>query len=288
MNNLKTKVYWSLNNYCKSECSYCPVSLRGGDEPRDIEEYKSIAQIIINSYSSIGRTIDWTINGGEPLDTDYLPSLLKLCRENGNQLSLHTNGGKLWMDWWAIEPYVDNLYLTYHDWQQPSLINYIIDTFQKNNKKIEVLVPMRPEHFDEDLNRALALEVTKNITVSKAVLNVNADPAAGSFKYTPRQLAIMQGRDPDLAIEHEVVHKSWDDRYQETYNTNPKYTGMMCNAGIESLVIGHLGWVSGSDCNNISLGNIWNPGWTPPAQSQKCGMIACISPNDQQITKFNL
>jgi MoaA/NifB/PqqE/SkfB family radical SAM enzyme len=287
MSNLKTKVHWSLNNYCKSECSYCPPSLRGGEEPRDIEEYKRVAQLIIDSYSKIGRTIEWTINGGEPLDNDYLPSLLKICRENGDHLTLHTNGGKLWMDWWAIEPYVDYLRLTFHYWQQPALINYIIDTFQKNKKGIEVIVPMRPDHFDKDLSRALELEQTKGIIVSKAVLNVNADPMAGSLNYTPKQLAIMQGRDPDLVTEHQVVHTSWDDRYKDTHNSSPTYTGMMCNAGIESLVIGHLGWVSGSDCNNISLGNIWNLGWTPSTQSQKCGMISCMSSNDQQITKFN-
>lgn len=288
MNNLKTKVSWSLNNYCKSECSYCPVSLRGGEEPRDIEEYKRIAQLLIDGYGKMGRTIEWTFNGGEPLDNDYFPSLLKLCRENGNWLTLHTNGGKLWMDWWAIEPYVDHLCLTYHYWQQPALINYIIDTFQKNNKGLGVIVPMRPDHFDKDLNRALEIEKTKGIVVSKATLNIDADPMAGSFNYTPKQLAIMQGRDPELVIEHEVTHKSWNDRYQDTYNSNPSFTGQMCNAGIESLVIGHLGWVSGSNCNNISLGNIWNSGWTPPSQPQKCGMISCISISDQQITKFNL
>jgi MoaA/NifB/PqqE/SkfB family radical SAM enzyme len=287
MNNLKTKIYWSLNNYCKSECSYCPTSLRGGEEPRDIEEYKRIAQLLITSYANLGRKIDWVINGGEPLDNDYFPSLLKLCKEDNGHLTLHTNGGKLWMDWWAIEPYVDHLYLSYHYWQQPALINYIIDTFQKTNKSIEIIIPMRPDHFDEDLNRAFELEQTKGIIVSKAVLNINADPMAGSFNYNPKQMAIMQGRDPEQVTEHQVIHTSWDDRYKDIYNSNPTYTGMMCNAGIEQLVISHMGWVSGSDCNNIPLGNIWEPNWKPSLQPQKCGMMSCISPNDQQITKFS-
>lgn len=286
MNNLKTKISWSLNNYCKSECSYCPTSLRGGEEPRDIEEYKRIAQLLIDNYGKMGRTIEWTFNGGEPLDNDYFPSLLKLCRENGDWLTLHTNGGQLWMDWWAIEPYVDRLHLTYHYWQQPSLIQYIIQTFQKNNKQFDIVVPMRPDYFEEDLSRALDIEREFGIVVGKSILYNNADPVGGMFPYTEHQLRIMRGE--ELVVEQQYFESTThDQRYQDTYNSNPSFTGQMCNAGIECLNIGHLGWVSGSNCNNISLGNIWSPGWTPPTQPQKCGMISCISFDDQQITKFN-
>lgn len=287
MNNLKTAIHWNLNNYCKSECSYCPSSLRGGEEPRDIEEYKRIAQLIIDSYTKMGRTIEWTFNGGEPLDNDYFPSLLKLCKENGNHITLHTNGGRLWLDWWAIEPYVDCLHLTYHYWQNSALIKYIVTEFQKNNKFPNIVVPIRPDHFDEDLERALDIEKTFGVIVSKSVLYNNADAVGGMFPYTEQQLRIMRGE--DLVVEHQHFESTThDQRYQETYSSNPSFTGQMCNAGIECLNIGHLGWVSGSDCNNIPLGNIWENGWIPPTIPQKCGMISCISSNDQRITKFNL
>jgi organic radical activating enzyme len=286
MNDLKTKITWNLSNYCKSECSYCPTSLRGGDVPNDIEEYKRVAQLIIDNYTKMGRTIEWTINGGEPLDIDYFPSFLKLCRENGDRLSLHTNGGKIWMDWWAIEPYVDYLSLSYHYWQQPSLVKYIIQTFQKNNKGLDVIVPIRPDHFDEDIKRAIDIENEFSIVVSKSILYNNADTVGGMFPYTEQQLRIIRGE--ELVAEQQYFESTThDERYQDTYNSNPSFTGQMCNAGIERLNIGHLGWVSGSDCNNIPLGNIWIPGWTPPTQGQKCGKISCISGSDQQITKFS-
>jgi organic radical activating enzyme len=286
MNNLKTQIFWNLSNYCKSECSYCPTALRGGDVPKDVEEYKRIAQLIIDNYKNMGRTIEWTINGGEPLDIDYLPSFLKLCRENGDRLSLHTNGGKLWMDWWAIEPHVDYLHLSYHYWQQPSLIKYIVQTFQKNNKHFDVVVPMRPDYFDADLERALEIENEFGIIVSKSILYNNADPVGGMFPYTAQQLRIMRGE--ELVIEQQHFESTThDERYQSTYNSNPSFTGQLCNAGIERLNIGHMGWVSGSDCNNIPLGNIWDAGWTAPTSGQRCGMISCISASDQQITKFN-
>ena len=58
--------------------------------------------------------------------------------------------------------------------------------------------------------------------------------------------------------------------------------------GIEFLNIGPQGWVSGSQCNNEPLGNIWHEGWNPPRGPQKCGMIVCEFPSDRKITKFPL
>ena len=45
-----------------------------------------------------------------------------------------TNGGTLWMDWWAIEPYVDQVVLTFHYWQNPALMKYIIDVFKEKGE----------------------------------------------------------------------------------------------------------------------------------------------------------
>jgi organic radical activating enzyme len=293
MNNLKTKISWNLHDYCKSECSYCPTKLRGGPIHPETADYIQIAQTIIDSYSKMGRRIEWTINGGEPLDMNDIVTLLKLLRENGDSLTLHTNGGKLWIDWWAIEPYVDFLELSYHYWQNPALIKYIVDTFIKKNKTINVTVPMRPDYFDEDLNRALEIESNHGIVVSKSLLYKEADPGAGMFNYTKKQLAIMSGEEI-IENAHLVKHQeyventTWDQRYQDIHNSNPSFTGMMCNAGIECLTISHQGWVAGSNCNNIPLGNIWHQGWKPPSEAQKCGMISCTSESDRQITKFNL
>ena len=290
MDNLTTKISWNLHDYCKSECSYCPVSLRGGPLHPETPEYLQVAQTIIQSYSDIGRRLEWEISGGEPLDMNDIVTILKYLRENGDKLSLHTNGGKLWMDWWAIEPYVDVLRLSYHYWQNPSLINFIIDTFITKNKIIDVIVPMRPDYFDEDLTRALEIENTHKIIVSKAILYNNASYDAGMFPYTENQLAIISGKvaeeSPLVELKKHFEDTTWDDRYQEKHKSNPSYSGMMCNAGIERLNIGPQGWVSGSDCNNLPLGNIWHTGWKPPTLSQKCGMISCVSPSDQQITKF--
>jgi organic radical activating enzyme len=240
---------------------------------------------IIDHYDSLDRKINWTFGGGEPLDMFDFPMMLKLCKERGGNIELTTNGGKLWLDWWAIEPHIDQLHLTYHYWQNPKLIQFIIQAFQKAGKHIEVIVPMRPDHFDEDLKRALDIESEFNIIVSKAILYNEADQAFGMFFYEDRQISIMLG-------EKSVQERSQDreitvaERFEKVVNVSPSYTGQLCNLGIERLTISHTGWVRGSNCNTTHFGNIWENNFALPIAPQRCVMVSCIDGLDQQITKF--
>jgi hypothetical protein len=304
MKNLITDIVWNLNDYCKSECSYCPISLRGGSEIPETADYLRIARLLVNTYKQMGRDINWIFNGGEPLDMNDIVTLLKVCRQDSRSMTLHTNGGRLWLDWWAIEPYVDNLHLTYHYWQNPALIKYILDTFQNKNKNFKISVPIRPDFFDEDIERAIAIEQQHKVVVGKTVLYKDARGDSTMFSYTKEQLAIMSGakivKDTPVEIKKEIIKTAslvkekeyvesttWNERYKKIYSSNPVYTGQLCNVGIEKLNISHHGWVSGSDCNNQPLGNIWQENWQPPNTPQKCSMIACVSKSDQKITKFN-
>lgn len=285
MSNLRTHISWMLNDYCTAICTYCPTRFRGGEIPRGILEYVAVTTKIIDHYESLGRKIDWAFNGGEPLDMFDFPMMLKLCKERGGNIELTTNGGKLWLDWWAIEPHVDQLHLTYHYWQNPKLIQFIIQAFQKANKHIDIMVPMRPDHFDEDLKRALDIEAEFNLVVSKTALYNEADPVGGMFPYTEQQLRIMRGE--ELVQEQQYYEETtFQERYEDKIKENPVYTGYLCNVGIEKLVISHLGWMSGSNCNDKPLGNIWT-NMQLPATPHKCGMRACIDESDQTITKFS-
>jgi len=305
---MRTEINWNLNNFCKSQCTYCPTRFWGGDTPHHISEYLELTQKIITHYTSLGRKIDWTFNGGEPLDMFDFPMLLKLCKENQGTITLNSNGGKMWLDWWAIEPHVDHLNLTYHYWQKPALIKFILDTFKNKDKHVNINVPIRPDHFDEDIQRALDIESEHNITVGKAVLYNHADQAAGMFPYTPKQLAIMSGIEfiePAVITEVEkkeeikkielvplVIEKkhfettTFKERVEEKMAANLGYANMLCNSGIEYLSISHDGWATGSNCNNRPLGNIWDANFTLPTNAHTCTMMHCISPRDQKITKF--
>ena len=302
MNNI-TKIVWNLSNHCKSACSYCPPSIHGGPRPKPTEDYIRIANLLISNYTELGRTIDWTFDGGEPLDMENIVTLIKLCRENGKSMTLHTNGGRLWLDWWALEPYVDTLNLTFHYWQNKALIYYIMDTFIKKDKMVNLSVPIRPDFFDYDINTALEVEIKYGIVVSKSILYKKARKEEGQFEYTHEQLAIMSGTIPAKPNTQPVIQKviataplvkekedfiqtTWQERHDMKFRGSPSFTNKQCNAGIEYLNISHDGWALGSNCKNQPLGNIWSDSWNPPTSSQTCTMQACVDPQDRLITKF--
>ena len=147
------------------------------------------------------------------------------------------------------------------------------------------MVPIRPDYFDEDLKRALDVETEFGIVVSKNVLYREAEQSMGMYNYTDQQLRIMRGEELVQENQHHQ-ETTFAERFEEKIQINPSYTGMLCNVGIEKLVISHRGWVSGSSCNNLQLGNIWNGSFDLPKVANACKMMACIHASDQQITKF--
>jgi len=302
MSNLRTKINWMLNDYCTASCSYCPTRFYGGEMPRGILEYMEVTKKIIDHYDSLDRKIDWFFDGGEPLDMFDFPMMLKLCKERGGNIDLKTNGGKLWLDWWAIEPHIDSLHLSYHYWQNPNLIRFIIQAFQKANKPINLIVPIRPDHFNEDMQRAKDVETEFNIVVSKTVLYIEADNSIGMFPYTQKQLRTMSGdvgtesgitRNKKRVFKNKLVKEqkffkdnNFKERNEIKVLENPSYSGMLCNAGIERLIISHNGWATGSWCNDKSFGSIWDKDFVFPVAPHSCGMQVCSNDQDRAITKF--
>ena len=292
---MRTKIYWNLHDHCTAQCTYCPSTLWGGETPRHISDYLNITQKIILHYNSLGRKIDWEFNGGEPLDMFDFPMILKLCKENEGNIKLNSNGGKIWLDWWAIEPYVNKLTLTYHYWQKFPLIKFILDIFYSKDKPVNVIVPIRPNFFEEDIARAYEIENNYNIIVGKSVLYHHADMNAGfMYEYTAKQLAIMSGikytesKPTQLEIEQQQFKETtFKERFEEKIAISPNFTGMNCNVGIETLYISHQGWARGSLCNNLHLGNIWDSEFNLPVTPSICNMNNCLFPSDQLITKFS-
>lgn len=286
MTQLITNIFWDINNYCKSECSYCPSRYRNGEEPKHISEYLRIAQKLINNYKKQNRIINWSFNGGEPLDMFDFPEFLKLCKTSEGTIQLTTNGGRIWLDWWAIEPHIDFLNLSYHYWQNPNLIRFIIQTFQKNNKRINLTVPIRhADNFMSDWQRAKDIEDEFKIYVNKSALFKDGSGVSGFLDYTEEQFEIMFGKQW-VEDNLKAPPKTFTEINVERINSSPSFTGKLCNVGIESLRIGAEGWVQGSNCNNTPLGNIWQDNFYIPEGPSVCKMISCTNDSDQKITKF--
>jgi organic radical activating enzyme len=283
---MKTDIYWELNNYCTGGCSYCPSRFWGGEKPESISEFVKVSKKIIDHYTSLGRTIDWHFSGGEPLEFFDLPEVMKLCKDAGGTIELFTNGGKMWLDWFAVEPNVDTLHLTYHYWQNPNLIKFIIQAFQKKSKPFEIMIPIRPDEFDADWSRAESLSQEFEIEVKKMPLYKEAAMDQGLYPYTDDQLVKLFGIEWVESRKKEVP-KTFQEVRQAIIEVSPSFTGKGCNVGIERLHIGHSGFTSTTDCGIRSCGNIWNGTLDLPTGPTICNRSVCASGSDQAITKFD-
>jgi organic radical activating enzyme len=284
--NMRTSIHWELNNYCTGGCTYCPSRFWGGEKPESIASFVKVAKHIIDHYSSLGRKIDWHFTGGEPLEFFDLPEVMKLCKEAEGTIELFTNGGKMWLDWFAVEPNVDNLHLTYHYWQNPNLVKFIIQAFQKNSKQFDVVVPIRPDYFDADWDRAVAVEQEFGILVRKMPLYKEAAMDQGIYPYTEDQLVRFFGR-PAVEEKKAEIPKTFQQVRQEIISRSPAFMGKRCNVGIERLHITHNGYTTTSDCGILSCGNVWDGTLNLPKDPTVCNRSVCASGADQLITKFD-
>lgn len=283
---MKVNIHWELNNYCTGGCSYCPSKFWGGGKTEEILKFLNVANKIISHYTSIGRSINWTFTGGEPLEFFDLPQLLKLCKNNNGTVELFTNGGKLLLDWFALEPNIDRLNLTYHYWQNFNIIKYIIQTFKNKNKEFNISVPIRLAQFDDDWDRAIRIETEFNIPVSKTPLYIDAASEMGLYRYNKEQLEKLFGKEWVLK-NYDKPLPTFRERREIIVNASPSFTGMLCNVGIDKLTINDRGFVSGSSCGISDFGNIWNDTLTLPIGPTYCNRSVCAAGSDQDIIKTN-
>jgi len=282
---LETKIYWNLHNHCSGGCFYCPNHFWGGNIEHSIEEYVHITNVFIDHFNQLGRIIHWTFNGGEPLEFFDFPMILKICKENKGTIELNSNGGKLWLDWWAIAPNIDKLNLTFHYWQNPKLIDFIIQSFQKSKKIVDVIVPFRPGYVEQDLKRTEDIESKFGLKVNRILLHPQGNNLLGYLDYTDEEIIQIKGLEFLNNYKLEQT-KTNAEKNTEKINLSPSFSGKPCNVGIERIFISNQGWATGSSCNNTPLGNIWKDDFNLPTGPSICKKIACVHHDDQLITKF--
>ena len=138
------------------------------------------------------------------------------------------------MDWWAITPYVDNLILTFHFWQNPNLIKFIKDTFANKEKGFYITAPVRPGHVYEDVERIMSLEDELGILIKKTQLYFNADPTAGMLEYS-KEINIGEAL-VNLETNDDFINLTDNDiLIRAKYSTNPNIQLILNNINKHNL-----------------------------------------------------
>ena len=277
------EINWKLNSYCEYGCEYCPGKWSKGSLDKTLDQYLEVVEKLQTTRYPYGDRIKWILGGGEPLNFPNLNQVLQKIKEKNSYIRLDTSGGDSWFGIMEIVNYVDYFRITHHSWQNISVLDFIIDHCQENNKKLMVLVPLHPGKILE--SRAKILELReKGINVEEQVL---ASSEGDSWQgYSKKDKNLIRGFPEDYE-DPPFVPMPYVPLNEPPKDDSPSYTGKLCYAGVDILTIDHKGFARGSDCGGRPIGNVFEEGWSAPNGPFPCSMLWCRSTNDRNTIRVN-
>lgn len=275
----QAEIHWHLTDKCNHGCFYCPSKYSGGKNNHTIEKYVEIIEKLQTSKYQHAKSIKWKLGGGEPLQFGGINVILKLIKSKPSFVRLDTSGGETWFETLEIRDFVDHLLVTHHYWQNPSVLNFIIDFCQENNKLLDIMVPLQPGKIREC--KALVKDIqSKNVNCHEQTLY--DDQGKMIMEYSKGDLNLIKGLPEDY--EEPIVNQPppYVDLSKPPVDDTPSYTGKPCYAGVDYMFISSKGYISGSECGGRNLGNIYSDDWIPPMDPFNCVMTYCRSSNDRE------
>lgn len=284
----QAEIYWHLTDICNTDCDYCPVRLRAGRNNKTTEEYLNVIEKLQVSRYKNAESIKWKIGGGEPLQFTGLNQILRKIKTKPCYVRLDTSGGASWFDLIETKDYIDHYKLTHHKWQNISVLNFIADFCQENNKKLDIVVPLNPGQIFEDREKIESLK-SQGLNAYEQILY--SDPRnRGDFwsGYSSVDINRINGLPDDWTPPPaDPAPPAYVDLSKPPIDDSPSYTGRGCYAGVDYIYISHLGYVVGSECGGRDLGNVFDPEWIAPDGPFPCSMNYCRSKTDQKRLRMN-
>lgn len=278
----EAKVYWHLTDQCDMDCEFCPSKYRAGTNKRTVDEYLAVVEKLQTSRYKNAESIQWIIGGGEPLSFTGLNLVLRKIKEQPCNLRLDTSGLNSWFNILETKEYVDHYRITHHKWQNESILNFIIDFCQENQKKLSIIVPLNPGQIFEDREKIRSLR-ERGLNAKERILYANGRSGQFWSGYSWIDINRIMGR-PDDYVEPPVVPAPpvYVDFSKPPEDNSPSYTGLGCYAGVDDIYISHKGFASGSDCGGRDMGNVFDENWKAPDSAFACPMNFCRSGNDRK------
>ena len=277
------EINWKLNSYCEYGCEYCPGKWSKGSLDKTLDQYLYVVEKLQATRYPYGDQIKWILGGGEPLNFPNLNQLLQKIKEKNSYIRLDTSGGDSWFNVMEIINYVDQFKLTHHSWQNTSVLDFIIDHCQENNKKLKVIIPLTP-------GKILELRETINELISQGVdteeQHLKTEEGNWWPRYSKKDINLIRGLPEDY--EDPIVEPApYVFLNEPPKDDSPSYTGKLCYAGVDVLQIDHRGFCAGSECGGRVIGNVFEDGWQVPDGPFACPMFWCRSENDRNNIRVN-
>jgi len=278
----QAEIHWHLTDKCNIGCEYCPSRYRAGTNKRTTDEYLAVIEKLQTSRYKHAKSIKWKIGGGEPLHFTNLNILLRKIKSMPSFVRLDSNGGETWFNLIETKDYVDQYRITHHDWQNISVLNFIIDFCKENNKQLQVIVPLIPGKIFEKRELIETLRAD-GVSAKEQILYNDAKIGDYWVGYSRIDINRINNLPDNWEPPPEVAYEpTYEDPRVPPIDDTPSYTGLGCYAGIDYLYISHKGYTSGSDCGGRDIGNVFAENWTAPAEVFTCNMNYCRSDSDRR------
>jgi organic radical activating enzyme len=283
----QAEIHWRLNTYCEHRCVYCPGKYSAGGLDYSEEDYIHAVNKLQESRYQQARSIRWTLTGGEPLSLPNINLMLRQIKNHPSYVCLETAGGESWFPTLEIADYVDYFKVTHHHWQNPSVLNFIIDYCKENKKKLSITVPLMTGKILELKSLIQELQI-QGINVKEQILTGDNGYWNG---YTREDINLIEGRaadedrpppPPAPTRDPNAPDPNYVDLSKPPTDNTPSYTGKMCYAGVDYIQIDSRGFCKGSECGGRTLGNIFDKSFIPPSDSFSCPMMYCRSNDDRR------
>lgn len=295
------KITWQISGGCSYDCWYCPSHYRNNPNYKTLDQYLFVVDKIQNhgDRKSI-PFLNWRFNGGEPLNFTNFNILLRQVKSKACQITLETSGGDNWFDLLEIIQYVDNLVISHHYWQNETVLSYAIDLCKEQSKSIQVIIPLVPGKIRETREKIALLKDSGVDVIEQHLLEGRHGLHE---KYSLRDLNLIYGRPEDwtppppappskpvvttvTTVQTAKPDPFWVD--PRISNGSPSYTGKVCWAGVDWLVIDSKGFTKGSECGGRDIGNVFDHDWLPPDIPFTCPMMYCHHRSDRDNIRIEI
>ena len=285
-NRPKTRVQWLLGNKCNYRCSYCLDIFHKGDHPFPNEEqFIDICKDIIYHYDDLGRDVVFEFMGGEPTLLKKIPQVGKRLHNFPTNIVLKTNGSAS-IEWWQdARRYLTEVVISVH--REFADIDHI--------KKVIQLLQ------NDEVFHPIELTVLFPVTLKEDSWNwgvTNVKKFRKKYGVGDLQLLYSNfGRGSNMHLPYKDYQ--WNEYHQLAGTERildappvieyPSFKGVVCYAGLDTLVIDSKGNVFRGWCNQGGkLGNVYEGSVSWPKDTIICKKEDCSNGFDRKAKKDQL
>ena len=282
------RIDWSMGNEVDFRVPYLHNDFQTGDMPfPDKDTILQFLKTIYNSrrQSNTNRPLDWKLLGGE---VTRHPDFIEIAQEinlEGGGLQIHTTGTRPPEFWEEAAPYLTNVTFDWHpEWVTENEILRAIEKLGDTHFSVQTWI--NPDNFEycKKAENSIASKVTADVRQRLVFQDVNR--TLGNYKNKQREE--LKKTDPDsFACVYGDSSVERISRSTMAIDDRRCFSGWVCNAGIDQLIITMQGDIYRGWCFVEKLGSIYDEDFELPTQPVVCTLPHCFNGFDQMAMKWD-